>query len=382
MGLEITNFVLKDTKAENHQEVCEELLLGKDARWRNGLQWQIGSAGSKHLAMKDKASVPSKLYNISFDTSFCNECVKAISQSKLSKSYRRGWKESLLQGRSTAFVALLLLLLPNLKELYLGSNHFLHFPILFDLRYVDWITDDDDQRTAELCYKIHQQDPYMVHIFEDVRRRLTTLALPVASTGTISLDPFVTRPALYHMCRLEHLITPAARLGKRTYSNDYPESLTRLTIVDAKEDDHTYKHIQDIIHWRSMRNYLPNLDTIELFYNITRRSPGEKRMINAAAAIGIWLTIHHPDRNDLAAIAASGQIWKHSQDELRSLDMIPADEWDTRQIASHWEPTHQDPVRRHQESNRTSAGKKGRKQKKGGKRFKGYLDEYEDWALD
>ncbi|KAF2822860.1 hypothetical protein CC86DRAFT_385054 [Ophiobolus disseminans] len=82
--LEITNFVSKDAPADNFSTVVQHIVPDGKAAWRDQAQNDIESGGPGiYSIIKKLSSVPSRLFDITFDDKFRKECIRRIGQSKL-----------------------------------------------------------------------------------------------------------------------------------------------------------------------------------------------------------------------------------------------------------------------------------------------------------
>ena len=124
-SLEITNYVshgdndgcMRMHRSNQRERLIQHLLYTGEITREDG---------------RDYSKMPARQFSIETDTSFRTDCLNAIREADgVSNNNKWVWKNALRAGHNNAFLALLLLILPNLKALLLGGSHIFHFPMVF-----------------------------------------------------------------------------------------------------------------------------------------------------------------------------------------------------------------------------------------------------------
>jgi hypothetical protein len=178
-------------------------------------------------------------------------CLKLIEDTPVPTASKAQWIHDLHHNHQAAFMCILLVLLPNLRTLYLGTCGVCYFPFLKGMFYPDWdprYRRADEQMLAEFGFPSWDH-PYPSEVFDFIAPRLQDLELPVAWADTLSYTP----PSLSRMSvfsslrhlRVSHDALSEANLfywrdGSISRSGVYngmailPESLETLTVDMAK----------------------------------------------------------------------------------------------------------------------------------------------------
>jgi len=341
-GLEITNFAAKDAPADDYSTVVQDIVPPGYSAWRKKAQKDLDN-GCNYGSVKKEAGAPSRLFDITFDKDFSNECTRRIRQTKLSSKNRFKWRNALSDGRTAAFLALLLSMLPNLEVLCLGASHALAYPMLFELgrqlskdyRMVEGQVFDRSREMLQMA----GHETYLIQVFNDLCARLKTLAKPVVFDDMhIRYEGFFWR-SFRSMHHLEHLIIPGNSLPTWISHTFFPPSLQRLTILDAT--DTTDIGVLLILSNRGQASdVLPNLRLIAMFYTSQARSPYEDELLNDAALAGVAVTLYHPT-GAVTAADVGGKPWMLSEAEI---DDFAAGRGKTRAYAGHWVPEYRKPA--------------------------------------
>jgi hypothetical protein len=309
-----------------------------------------------HGDAQRQSRVPSRQFNIETDVLFRTYCLNAIEQAdEVSNRNKQAWEDALRAGHTNAFLALLLLILPNVSELMLGGSHIFHHPML--LKDADpWrgpmssqtdgrIHWSDDTSTQQL-----RKHKYLAQLFEEKYSRLTKLEMPSSWTD-ISFPRRVSdrlEPRYYRFDSLQTLILPESALPHSPIVQShgmlfsaFPLTLGSLAIVDCTRSSTLFMlmllHTTTVI----LSTHLPDLRSINIYYC----HPGSASFMPVSASdfaratvLGIQITEHHPHpwTHPWTASDAGGQPWKLTSNELDDLARLPQRDRTVREVAGHW----------------------------------------------
>jgi hypothetical protein len=152
----------------------------------------------------------------------------------------RKWNSALLEGRSAAFLALLLTLIPTLSNLNLSASHALQYPMLFiPIDYtarikLDRHGDKLDLNRLDPLDQMIVSESYLRGIFQKMSSNLETLAAPVGFYDLGRAPLWKLQPSFRLFHSLKHLTITQSHLSSDFWTDILPRSLRHLTIVDAR----------------------------------------------------------------------------------------------------------------------------------------------------
>lgn len=127
-----------------------------------------------------------------------------------SVSAKATWDQNLLEGQPAAFLALLLIILPNLKHLMLAANPLRYFPVLQAVVRQGVHIDGHTVHITTAQCGFHRT--YLNDVFASVLPQLETLELPCdwpsqpeSIQGNIMVSPHIQLPRLADLTKLRHL---------------------------------------------------------------------------------------------------------------------------------------------------------------------------------
>ena len=301
---------------------------------------------------RDFSKMPAREFSIETDTSFRTDCLKAIREADgVSNNNRWVWKNALQAGHNNAFLALLLLILPNLKALLLGGSHTFYFPMVF--RDADpWQgpmspkVDDRIHWSGDPSTRLLKEHKYLAQVFHKSYSRLAELELPSSWHGIAYRRMVRLPPRFLSFDNLQTLILPEValpmdcivRTNGLVYSS-FPRSLSSLTIVHSERVSTGY--VRKMIHdpATDLATHLPKLRAVSVYWDAcsTKKRHGFHPGDYARATeLGIELTGHAP-QHEWTAVAVAGQPWKFSENELDDMAGLSLrDRTRRRRIAGQW----------------------------------------------
>lgn len=339
-GLEITNFASKDTPADTYTTPIREVIGSVDTTWRLKAQGDLAK-GVRYNTAKNQSNVPSAVFDINFDSPFRKNCEKIIRGSSTTPSDKRKWTSALLKGRSAAFLALLLIVIPNPPNLSLSASHVLQYPMLFiPIDYktkikLDMAAVGSDLSQYDPLVQMAVHESYLRAIFQRISSNIKTLKAPV---GFYDLNRTLLhkKQITYQFLRsLEHLTVAQSHLSSNFGPGVLPQSLRQLTIVDARRIANSFvvkllKHVRD-----SHTGSFANLRLIELFYSTAQSRSFDILPERHATVAGIDVVCYRPEA-ELEANEVGGQPWKMSRAELDEIAGRERDQRGVRKFAGHW----------------------------------------------
>ncbi|KAI4947348.1 hypothetical protein J4E91_006700 [Alternaria rosae] len=354
-SLEVTNYVSPEAREANYGG-DEDGCMQKPWNSARGfhLRRSLRAGLLQYVDAQRRSKMPSRQFAIEAEVTFRTDCLNTIREAEdASNRDKWMWADALRSGHNNAFLALLLLALPNLEELLLGGGHILHYPML--LRDADpwqgpmsphvdgrchWTNDPSTQQLRE-----HK---YLAQVFQAKYSRLTKLELPSSWRGiTLSLAARIS-PIYYYFDDLQTLIIPESALPPShvvqtngLFFSALPVTLKSLTIVDCtglttRFMEHLLNHI-DVLP----TTYLPDLRFISIHYIGDRLDLmfGSADIIYAKSLrieMNVFFLRKIDPMETLIASDVGGQPWKLSTDELSGNAMIPALERNFCEVAGHW----------------------------------------------
>lgn len=353
-SLEITNYVSPEAREANYggdEDGCMRRPWSS-ARERH-LRRSLRAGLLQYVNAQRRSSMPSRQFAIETEVAFRTDCLDTIRDAAdVSNRNKRMWANALRSAHNNAFLALLLLALPNLAELFLGGGHMFHYPML--LRDADpwqgpmspqvdgrrhWTNDPSTQQLRE-----HK---YLAQVFEVKYSRLTKLEMPCSwSDITISRAHLIS-PIYYHFDDLQTLIIPESALPPSEFVRTnglffaaLPVTLKSLTIVDCTylTTQFMERLLNDIAVLPT--TFLPDLRFISIYYMYRLDLMFGSADIIYAKSLGIEMDIFFLWKIDpmdtLIASDVGGQPWKLSTDELAGNTRILALEEGFCDVAGHW----------------------------------------------
>jgi hypothetical protein len=341
-SLEITNYV-----SHGDNDGC--MRMSRSNHRENLIRYFISTGDMTLEDGQDRSKMPSRQYSIENDTSFRTDCLKAIREADgVGNNNKWVWKDALRAGHNNAFLALLLLILPNLKALLLGGSHVFHFPMVF--RDGDpWQgpmspkVDDRIHWSGDPSTHLLREHKYLAQVFHKSYSRLTELELP-SSWHDISYPTMVRLPPRFlSFDNLQTLIIPEVALPIPPDTNSpvhssFPKSLRSLTIIHSNWISMDY--VRKTIHGPAtdLATHLPKLCAISIYWD-TRSSNWRYGFhpedYARATELGIELT-GYASQHRWSALDVGGQPWKFSKNELDNMASLPLRDRSGREIAGHW----------------------------------------------
>ncbi|CAN9427419.1 unnamed protein product [Alternaria sp. RS040] len=352
-SLEITNYPCHEASWEHYVGDNDGCMRMPERNQRERLiQHLVYTGEMTREDGRDYSKMPARQFSIEIDTSFRTDCLDAIREADgVSNNNKWVWKDALRAGHNNAFLALLLLILPNLKALLLGGSHTFHFPMVFR---------DADPRQGPMSPKVNDRihwsrDPstrllrehkYLAQVFHKSYSRLTELELPASWHGIGYREMSRLSPRFLGFDNLQKLILPEValpidcivRTNGLVYSS-FPKSLRSLTTVHSGwvATDYVREMIYDPA--TDLATHLPKLRAISVYwntYNTEERYGFDPEDYARATELGIELFGHAP-QYEWTAVAVGGQPWKLSENELDDMAGLSLrDRTVRRRIAGHW----------------------------------------------
>ncbi|KAI4607620.1 hypothetical protein J4E83_009517 [Alternaria metachromatica] len=351
-SLEITNYVSPEARKADYGG-NEDGCIQKPWSSVRELRRRLRAGLLRYVDARRRSRMPSRQFAIETEVTFRTDCLNVIRDAEdVSNHNKRMWDNALRAGHNNAFLALLLLVLPNLEELLLGGGHMLHYPML--LRDADpwqgpmspqvdgrrhWTNDPSTQQLRE-----HK---YLAQVFEPKYSRLTKLELPSSWSGITLSRAQLISPMYYHFDDLQTLIIPESALppshvvlANGLLFSVLPVSLKSLTIVDCMvlTSGFVRRLLNDTVV--DPTTYLPGLRSISVYYIGQPFYTLEYTDIISAKALGITIDRFFLDnvkpRTELMASDVGGQPWKLSTDEVFGRAKIPALDRGVCEVAGYW----------------------------------------------
>jgi hypothetical protein len=302
----------------------------KDSVWERKIRKKLRDGALTYKDAKQRSKMPSRQFDFELDDRFREQCFAAIRNSNVNMSNRNKqlWEDAIRAGHVLAFLALLLSVLPNLGELFLGADHIFHYPVLFNDAdpqlgvMAPWSADrrrwNNDTSTQQL--KDHK---YLAQVFQLLYPRLTKLEMPSSWTGTNLGRDWRISPTYQHFSNLQSLILPEFALTAYLTAK-LPQSIEELIIVDCRLE--SFFHVISILGGipTSPTVDLPNLGCISMYLNrMENRSPLLlNRSSREAERFGITFSHHCPKDSEVCAVDVGGQPWKMTVEELDNISAL------------------------------------------------------------
>ena len=344
-SLEITNYV-----SHGDNDGC--MRMSRSNHRENLIRYLISTEDMTLEDGQDRSKMPARQFSVETDTSFRTDCLQAIREADgVSNNNKWVWKNALRAGYNNTFLALLLLILPNLKALLLGGSHTFHFPMVF--RDADpWqgpMSPKVDERihwSDDPSMRLLREHKYLAQMFHKSYSRLTELELPSSWHGIAYRRMVRLPPRFLSFDNLQTLILPEValpmdcivRTNGLVYSS-FPRSLRSLTIVHSEWVSTGY--VRKMIHdpATDLATHLPKLRAISVYWDTCSTKerhgfhPGDYAR---ATELGLELTGYAP-QHEWTAVAVAGQPWKFSENELDDMAGLSLrDRTRRRRIAGHW----------------------------------------------
>jgi hypothetical protein len=338
-SLEITNYV-----SHGDNDGC--MRMSRSNHRENLIRYLISTGDMTLEDGQDRSKMPSRQYSIENDTSFRTGCLKAIREADgVSNNNKWVRKDALRAGHNNAFLALLLLILPNLKALLLSGSHIFHFPIV--LRDIDpWQgpmspkVDDGIHWSGDPSTHLLREHKYLAQVFHKSYSRLTELELPSSWHGIEYCRMRRLPPRFLSFDNLQTLIIPevALPIPPRTNSLAHSSFPRSLTIVHC--DWLSMEYVRKVIHHQAtdLATHLPKLRAISVYWDTCSsnwRREFHPEDYARATELGIELT-RYASQHRWAALDVGGQPWKFSKNELDDMAGLPLRDRSGREIAGHW----------------------------------------------
>lgn len=219
--------------------------------------------------LKTKVEV-SQLPKIQLGGRILRACIEEIQRSPINPKSKDAWIAALKPGvfhNVALLLPLIVVMMPKLKELYLGGTALFNIPCFLGLLPETWnLVRDKDSKIDWNALQFNQLCAYFC-------ARLTVLEWPVDMRYTEDLDPQMkarVRNLPQVFPNLRKLVIPAGTLSTQPLSrNLLPRKLETLilTRVDRDDDDWLVELLESI-------SYFPNLKRLEVYYWSNRRPYG------------------------------------------------------------------------------------------------------------
>ncbi|KAF2240190.1 hypothetical protein BU26DRAFT_611828 [Trematosphaeria pertusa] len=250
-----------------------------------------------------------------FSTELKESCHALIREYDVSPGYKLLWLQDLASNDKTAYMAVLIALLPGLEDLRFGPN------VLRDLAILSKLFCDRTVLTPG-CSPPCWGKGYADAVFTRLVPMIKSLELPVEGYSMLNTaSSHSPHPSPFEpFASLLRLAIPSCALADLGFDN-LPRTLRNLIVVGAKRVTHV-AIMNDLYCYKER---LPNLREVRIF-EIKRRPVGleipELEHVRVCLIPHIAFSVWRPAGDNFEAADANGQPWNYTDDELAEFETL------------------------------------------------------------